>query len=277
MRCYYTNADCLLNKLEELEVLISIENPDIIIVTEVFPKNVKPSNIDQNEYKLKGFSCFMGPVTDSCRGVAIYVKDCIKADYCYDLNKTVFKESVWCEITFDKNEKLLIGGVYKSPNCEVTNQEKLCRLITQAVERGCKHTLVVGDFNFPEINWASWTVNTNESHPAFRFVECLRDNYLCKHVKSNTRYRYGQESSCRDLILSVNEEIIENLEIRDKLGASDHNSIIFNIVCQFEKETTTQQRPNFYKGNYTKIREHLSQVDWTELKDKNTEDSWNFL
>ena len=29
LKFYYTNADCLLNTIEELEVLISIENPDV--------------------------------------------------------------------------------------------------------------------------------------------------------------------------------------------------------------------------------------------------------
>ena len=40
LKCYYTNADCLLNKIEELEVVISIENPDIIIVTD-FPQELE--------------------------------------------------------------------------------------------------------------------------------------------------------------------------------------------------------------------------------------------
>ena len=105
LKCYYTNADCLQNKIEELEVVISIVDPDIIIVTEIFPKNLKCTNIDNNEYKIRGFSCFMGPVADACRGVAIFIKDGIKADFCYDLNKTFFKESVWCEISVDGKEK----------------------------------------------------------------------------------------------------------------------------------------------------------------------------
>ena len=50
----------------------------------------------------------MGPVADACRGVAIFIKDGIKADFCYDLNKTLFKESVWCEISVDGKEKLLM-------------------------------------------------------------------------------------------------------------------------------------------------------------------------
>ena len=43
----------------------------------------------------------MGLVVDACRGVAIFINDNIKADFCYDLNKTLFKESVWCEISVD--------------------------------------------------------------------------------------------------------------------------------------------------------------------------------
>ena len=90
LKCYYTNADWVLNKIEELEVVISIENLNIIIVREIFLKNLKCTNIDKNEYKIRGFSRFMGLVVDACRGVAIFIKDDIKADFCYDLNKTLF-------------------------------------------------------------------------------------------------------------------------------------------------------------------------------------------
>ena len=38
LRFYYTNADCLLNKMGELQVLISIVKPDLIVVTELFPR-----------------------------------------------------------------------------------------------------------------------------------------------------------------------------------------------------------------------------------------------
>ena len=38
------------------------------------------------------------------------------------------------------------------------------------------------------------------------------------------------DPSCLDLVLSDKEEIIEYLKIDDKLGASDNNSILFNIT-----------------------------------------------
>ena len=87
----------------------------------------------------------------------------------------------------------------------------------------------------------------SETHPAFKFIECLRDNFLFQHVHSNTRHRFGQEPSCLDLVLSDKEELIENLKISDKLGASDHNSILFNITCQFEKKRQINRDLTFTK------------------------------
>ncbi|WAR01814.1 hypothetical protein MAR_008372 [Mya arenaria] len=69
--------------------------------------------------------------------------------------------------------------------------------------------MILGDFNFPEIDWSTWTVYRNETHPAFSFVEYLRDNFLNQHVQ-------GVTSS--------------------KLGASDHISIICEIPCVVNKD-----------------------------------------
>ena len=146
---------------------VDIVRPDIVVVSEVFPKNMKPSDIDQNEYKLNGFSSFIGNVSDNSRGVVIYVRDGLNADYCSILTNSDFKESVWCEVRINKMEKLLIGGIYKSPNSDVANHMALNELITQAVELKYKHTIILGDFNFPEINWDSWSVNRSETHPSF--------------------------------------------------------------------------------------------------------------
>ena len=145
-------------------------------------------------------------------------------------------------------DKLLIGGVYKSPNCDAANHELLNRLIKQAVGVKYKNSVIIGDFNFPDIVWDTLTVNTSETRPAFHFIENLRDNILSQHISSNTRFRDGQDSSCLDLLLTDKKELIENIKIGDKLGASDHASIIFDVLCDFQPE---QQRPNFYKADYT--------------------------
>ena len=57
MRIIYTNADQLTNKLEELQTRIKIENPHIILVTEVNSKNTKNSP-DLITFHIQGFQLF---------------------------------------------------------------------------------------------------------------------------------------------------------------------------------------------------------------------------
>ena len=113
----------------------------------------------------------------------------------------------------NNKDKLLVGVFYKSPNCDAENHESLNRLITQAVDMIYKYTVIIGDFNFPEINCETWTINKSETHLAFYFVEGIRDNFLCQHIDSFTRFREGQDPSCLNLIFTDKEEIIDSIKI----------------------------------------------------------------
>lgn len=276
LKIYYTNADCLLNKIDELEIIIQQNQPDIIVVTEVFPKNKTPQDIDPNEYKLAGYQCFTSDIKEEARGVVIYVKHDIPVDYCKDLRKNKFKESIWCEIRV-QDETLLLGAIYKSPSSDRENHEKLFQLISKAASLGHKHLVILGDFNFPEVNWRNWSVNGGEGNLAFKFVECMRDNFLFQHILEDTRYRMGQNPSCLDLLFTNTEDIIENLSIDCKLGASDHVSVTFDVKCQVNRQCEDIKRPNFFNGKYSEIKKYLNNVEWNNMIDMNIDEAWEFF
>ncbi len=50
------------------------------------------------------------------RGTVIYVKSAIHADREIELDSD-FEESVWIKIKLRNNDTLLVGCVYRSPNC----------------------------------------------------------------------------------------------------------------------------------------------------------------
>lgn len=60
LKFYYTNADCLLNKMDELKVVLEIQNPDVIVVSEIFLKSINPTDIHSSEYMISGYQCFPG-------------------------------------------------------------------------------------------------------------------------------------------------------------------------------------------------------------------------
>ena len=74
----------------------------------------------------------------------------------------------------------------------------------------------MGDFNFPHINW-----NTYDSDAAsVSFINLVMDNYLSQYVKEPTR-----ESNLLDLVLTSEEAMVENVEVLEHLGNSDHNIV----------------------------------------------------
>ena len=57
MNCMYFNADSLLNKRNELNVMIGEQNPLVIGVNEVVPKNRKVQT-QEAELVIKKYKCF---------------------------------------------------------------------------------------------------------------------------------------------------------------------------------------------------------------------------
>lgn len=151
---FYTNADSVLNKKDELEVILRRKNPDLIIITEVFPKYCKSTDICESELVISGYEMIQSKVNEKSRGVCIYYKSNLTVELCNNLNKSCFQESCWCFVTLSNNEKLLIGGIYHSPSSTRNNTNRLIELINNATNEMFQHILILGDFNFPTINWS---------------------------------------------------------------------------------------------------------------------------
>ena len=123
----YTNADGLLNKSHELQILLNSLNkrPHVIAVNEIKPKNM-PQQVQLSEFNLDGYNVFSQGLDDpTTRGLIIYVA--------VDINATVveipstFLESLFLNVKSIGNcNEILIGIIYRSPN---ENDEKLYVLI----------------------------------------------------------------------------------------------------------------------------------------------------
>ena len=54
LNCLYTNADQLLNKLDDLLILITSNEPGIMMVTEVIPKE-QQNSVPYSQLSIKGY------------------------------------------------------------------------------------------------------------------------------------------------------------------------------------------------------------------------------
>jgi hypothetical protein len=250
--------------------------PDIIAITEVYPKS--NNNTQSVELQIEDFDCFISGNTNG-RGVCIYTRKNLKAKIVEDLTNSNFEESVWCEIVLDDDDSLLIGCIYRSPSSPNMNNKKLLELLNQACNRNNAQLLVVGDFNFPEIDWETWTSSVADTHISAMFIDCLQDNYLFQHTNIDTRHRIGQRSNLLDLIITNAESMITEVRGGSPLGKSDHVVLNFSMDCYAE---VSQADPNgrymYDKGDYEKLRLDLKSIDWEgELKSRKANDAWNFF
>lgn len=103
LTCIYTNADSFMNKYDELKLrYINSDKtaPDIIMITEVLPKNSRYKLI-KAELSLNGYDMFPDSFPpEEGRGILIYVKQALNA---VELKiESNFKEHVWVKINLKK-------------------------------------------------------------------------------------------------------------------------------------------------------------------------------
>ena len=123
------------------------------MVSELFPKTVKATDINLAEFSIDGFSLFLSKIEDKSRGVGIYVKDSLSCIECSVLDNRTFKESCWCEIVLKNNEKSLLGAICRSPSSGTATSLRLNQLISTAIGLSFSNAVLFGDFKYPNIDW----------------------------------------------------------------------------------------------------------------------------
>ena len=224
---------------------------------------------------MPGYELFHNLESDG-RGVALLVKDNLSPTICDKLNNCDFKECVFVNCKVSDKETLTIGIVYRSPNSTQENSKNLNSLIELASGH-YKNLLIVGDLNYPEIDWNLQISRTRPDHASAQFLKTCKDSYLSQHQTEPTRYRTGQSANLLDLVLTNNDELIDEIKTQAGLGKSDHCSLVITLSCA-KCEKTQNPRPNFRKADYEAINKDLGDIDWTTDLDKlDVNEAWNYF
>ena len=182
------------------------------------------------------------------------------------------------KIKLSNKDELLFGCIYRSPNSGQDTIKEIGELLEINKTCGCSHLCIVGDFNFKEINWSTYTTNVNTPHQRSIFLEQVRDNFLTQHITKPTRFREGTTPTVLDLIFTNEEHMIENIEFLPGLGKSDHLILEFEYICFSERVFSKHvHRQNFFRGNYEAINTKLSNTSWENLCSGTIDDSWNLF
>ena len=269
--CFYSNVDQIMNKRTEFLHAIEIYTPDIIAVVEVKPKNSR-YKIQESELYIEEYEMFHN-LQDEGRGIVLYVHNKLAPSLCENI-KNDFSEYLVVESKINGDETLLFCLVYRRQDLPKENCENLNKLFEALSQHKATHKLIVGDFNFPELDWSTETSRVSENHTATKFLKTTKDSLFIQHQKTPTRQREGQRSNTLDLVFTDCEEIIEELLVEAPIGKSDHFSLLMKLSASITKVNKTPRR-NFRKTDTNVLKKELKEINWDdELQGKDVNESW---
>ena len=160
---------------------------------------------------------------------------------------------------------ICIGVCYRSPTAGDEENEALLSAIRTATVRE-KSLLLVGDFNYPRIDWEVLDVSGDGE----AFLDIFQDTFLCQHVTQATR-----GDNILDLVFSSEEELVSNLNIGPSIGGSDHSSIDFILSLELPGKEQPNLGLDYRKADYAAISRELGEIDWNaKFRDKDADEMW---
>ncbi len=67
------------------------------------------------------------------------------------------------------------------------------------------------------------------------------------------------------MVLSSEKNLVENLEVSEPLGTSDHSTIRRTLVAENGVEVQNEQEHFNFKGDYEEARRLAKEIDWTDI------------
>ena len=220
-RCVCLNARSIINKKNELNIMVKDIDPHTIGITESWAN----TDITDAELGLTGYVMFRRDrIGRRGGGVILYVKESIQADEIKLESEADYDEAVWCTIV-SGNSKLTIGLVYRSPNINEADYTKIRNAIKEVSKGEC---IIMRDFNHGHIQWKSLESTGGDDQ---QFLFFIQESFLTEHVLEQT-----MGENVLDIVSSSQKELVDNVKIHDPLGSSDHNQIHFDINVKSESK-----------------------------------------
>jgi len=247
-----------------------------LVLLKRYQKN-RDMDPEENEFHIQGYDHFNNLGKLCKRGVILYTKSSLNAIPLVLQACDKFEESIWCRIHMKGDDKLDIGVIYRSPNSQFINNDHLASIIKEVNDINSSHVMIMGDFNFSEIDWKNETTPANLNNPSTRFMECLRDCYLHQHISEPTHFRGNQRPNTLDLILTNEEGMVGNINLQSPIGKSHHVVIHFSLYCYMEAPKCHKPKHIYHKGDYDAMRSEAATLDWQIPPGTGIEEAWNMF
>lgn len=259
MRVISFNARSIRNKINELKAVIFAENYDVIAITETWCDFKDRDFI--SEFEISGYKMFFKDRNNrEGGGVMVYIKDVYKTT---ELEIAYIDEIDFVGVKIEMlNMNLNLINVYRPPSSPSVID---IPLYTELSKISNGNTIIVGDFNCPNINYSLLDADAEGN----RLLKFLGDNFLFQIIDCPTR-----GNNILDLLIVSHLNLVRCFEIHEPIGNSDHNTVKFTINIENKIYNNCMKIPDFKKANFKGFKDSLSNCDWDAILTGNTNIMW---
>ena len=239
-------------------MLVSTNNPDLICICETW----LDQNIDSSTLSLPGYVVFRKDRNRRGGGSLLGVKANLNPK---EVMHDTLNEVVIVDLHVN-NVKLRVVCAYRPPSQTSENNEIFINFLNDHLEL-CPSFVVVGDFNYPSIDWENlYADNTPEQ----LFLDFINANNLFQRVRESTR-----DNNILDLCLCTDYDMVSNLIVHGPFSTSDHNMFTCDLIVTKYIEPI-KCVPNYNLADWDMIRAYLHLVNWAEIfRNCDCNEMWN--
>ncbi len=257
------------NKLLKLELLIDFFAvlPCIFITETWLTNDDLDSCLPYSDY----FSVFRCDRSEGLGGgVAVLIPRNIQAFSPLPVMAVPEFEVVWVQILFMQTS-IRFGLVYRRPLSSSSMPGRLIDYLNSVLDPNVP-TVLLGDFNYPDINWTRGLASARDGQRTF--LHFTFSAGLDQMVRFPTR-----KENVLDLVFVTEPNLVQCLEIGPKIENCDHETIVGSFVSQVPNQNAIIEYRDFWRADYESLQEALLFVRWDELLEGVTDVNvaWNIF
>ena len=134
----------------------------------------------------------------------------------------------------------ILINVYRPPSASLKSFTTLLQHIQSyldpLMEEKYHDINIMGDFNFPNINWGSLSCVPSQGREQHESGEALL-NFIQHNMLIQVVDRPTREQNTLDLFLTNNDRVIQNIEV-NKTALSDHDLVKINLLYNMKTAAT---------------------------------------
>ena len=265
-----------MNKVFELQLHLTTEKPDIVILNETW---LKPS-IHSNEiipdsmykvYRLDRSKTTHPPDPNNPRkyranggGVLVAVKQSLEVDS-KPIKIPCKAEILAIEIKINSNIKLCFGTCYRVGTLGESNRVEISNFLSNLLRvKKYSKLFMIGDYNLPGVSAENWDDGECGDNIGQQFIDLFSDLNL-KQIIRNPTHNKGK---ILDLLLTNAPQHMRDMKISDEnsICKSDHYPIHFKVLEKVKiKKAPKRKLLNFKNAAWAPLNEEIRATDWNNL------------